>query len=101
MLKQKGDGSLERFCIDLPIVRLGMKGGYEARAITFGGPSIDTGTGDQHIIDYGEYAFAIDVLTILILDAGIVKRCSFVHLHTETMNFPSKRDLFWMKIVEA
>ena len=64
-------------------------------------PTIDTGTGNQNLIDDREDAFAGDPLAISASDGGVVKDGGSIELDTTAVDVARKRNLIRMKIVKA
>ena len=62
-------------------------------------PTIDTGAGDENIIDDGEDAFATNKRAIFMLHFAIEKRSGFVQFNATPMARFGEWDFLRMKIV--
>jgi hypothetical protein len=62
---------------------------------------VDTGTGHEDIVDYGEAAFATYPLAIPREDASIVKNGGLVQEHATTVDGLGEGDLLGVEVVKA
>lgn len=62
---------------------------------------VDTSTGDQDIMDNRKDAFTTDIVSVAVLDSGVMQNGSFVQHHAPAMNTSSKGDFIGMKVIEA
>lgn len=71
------------------------------RTVALFASAIDTGTGDENIMDNGEAAFAAHPLAIAGTDTSIVEDGGFVEKHSTTVDGLGEGDLLWVKVVKA
>ena len=69
--------------------------------LTADAPSIDAGTGDEHVVDDGEDTLTTDPTAMLILDATVRQHGGLVELDASSVYVAGKRHLVGMEILEA
>lgn len=71
----------------------------ESLTFCFGPLTVDTGTGDQDIVDNGEDTLATDPRAILVLNTTVAEDRRLVEADTSAVDLTSKWNLLRMEII--